>query len=190
MRVRRHLLGSLAMAIVLLAGLTGSAAAGSKPGIYDQGSWDDPINEAACDAGYQIVGYDRGHWKIANATKATNYQFFIFSNDYNGHTKVTNPANGKWVTEDWHGSFSEVHPQMHKDDPNVFTHETVEVGLYTIHKSNGKLAYADPYTVVTRRVFDTLGDGVPGGNELSYTELVNTTDQDFDFCGFLDKTIG
>ena len=189
MRSRWRHLVSIMAAVLLLGAMAGSVSA-SGPGLYDSGSWDNPIDDHnVCDK-YDISGHDYGHWQIENSTKALNYQFFYFTNWYNGHTTVTNPANGKSVTEDWHGIFKEVHAKPHKDDGNVFTYETVEAGLYTITKSNHKVAYADPYLVVTRRDFDTLGDSQPGGQQLSYEELTNTVDQTFDFCVFLDSKIG
>ena len=175
------------MAGLLLFAMAGIAHA--KPALRDQGTYDVPWSDTICDK-YEIEGRDFGHWQIQEATKATNYQFFYYTQWFNGHTRITNPSNGKWLTEDWSGIFKEVNARAHKDDPNVFTFETVETSTYTVTTSRGRTVHAEHPLIVTRRVFDTLGDFQPGGEELEYHELVNTQDQDFDLCALADKLIG
>lgn len=187
MRVRSRRLGSLVMAALLLVAMAGTAQASG--GIYDQGSYDQPWTDTLCDK-YDIEGRDFGHWQIQDATKATGYQFFYYTQWYNGHTKITNPANGKWMTEDWSGIFKEINAKAHKDDPNVFTFETVDASAYRVKNSRGKIVHFEAPLIVTRRVFDTLGDSQPGGQELEYKELINTWDQTFDICALADKVIG
>lgn len=188
MRVRIRRLASLAIAGLLLAALAGTAQA--HPKIVDQGDWDNPWTDTACD-GYVIDGRDWGHWIIEDARKKENYQFFYFSNEYHGHTKVTNPDNGKWFTEDWSGTFKEVHARQFGSNPNVFKYEGKDTGVYRVVNRHGKVVYRDRGTVITQYVFDTLGDFQPGGNVVGDpVELVNTWDPDFDFCALADRLIG
>jgi hypothetical protein len=187
MQVRVSRAGLFAMALVLAAAI--SAPVSAKSTINDAGSYDDPFTDTVCD-GYAVEGRNWGHWQILDATAATNGQFFYFTNWYNGHTKITNPANGKSVTEDWHGVFKEVNAKAQRDNPNVFAFQTVDLATYTMKSARGRLLHAELDLIVISRVFDTLGDSQPGGQELQERELINTTDQTFDFCQVLDQAIG
>ena len=178
MRVRRRHLGSIVLAGLLLVVAAGTAAA--KPTLRDSGSYDNPWTDTFC--GMDVQGRDFGHFEIAEATKATNYQFFYFTNWYNGHTTITNPDTGKWITEDWSGVFKEVCAHPRRDDPNVFDFGTVDTSQYVVKASDGRVLHRESPTVLTKRVFDTFGDSQPGGNELEYREIVNTLDQTFDLC--------
>jgi hypothetical protein len=188
MHVRRRL-GSFGLAIVLLAAMAGVAQAHDKPAVYDNGGWDNTWTDTAC--GYDIDGRDWGHFVILDARAQENYQFFYFSNSYHGHTKVTNPANGKWFTEDWSGTYKEVNARQLGDDPNVFTYQGKDTGTYRVENRRGKVVYRDHGTVITSYLFDTLGDFTPGGTYLADpVEVKNTWNPGFDFCALADKLIG
>jgi hypothetical protein len=186
MRVRRRHLGSIVLAGLLLVVAAGSAAA--RPALRDAGTYDNPWTDTFC--GFDVEGRDFGRFEIAEATKATDYQFFYFTNWYNGHTKITNPANGKWITEDWSGRYQEVGAHQETSNPNVFRFGSTDVAHYVVKSASGDVIHREIDTVVTTRLFDTLGDRQPGGNELEYRELVNTVDQSFDLCAVAKRLIG
>ena len=111
-----------------------------------------------------MVGRNFGRGVILDARAKENYQFFYFTNWYNGHTKVTNPANGKWFTEDWSGIYKEVNARQYGDDPNVFTYEGKDTGKYRITNLHGRVVYRDHGTTINTYVFDTLGDLRPAAH--------------------------
>lgn len=187
MQVRLSRVGPFAVAILLVAAVAGPVSA--KSTIYDSGSYDNPFTDTICDT-YVIEGREFGHWQILDATRATNGQFFYFTSWYNGHTKITNPANGKWITEDWSGVFKEVNARAHRDNPNVFTYQTVDLATYKVKNARGRTLHAEIDLVVASRVYDSLGDSQPGGDQLEYRELINTIDQDFDLCELANQAIG
>jgi hypothetical protein len=184
---RRWLRAAFALAALLALVVPGSAQAYSK--VYEEGEWDNTWTDTAC--GYDIDGRDWGQYVILDARAQENYQFFYFSNRYHGHTKVTNPANGKWFTEDWSGSYREINARQYGDDPNVFAYEGNDTTKYRVADRHGKIVYRDRGTVITSFIFDTLGDSAPGGEYLADpVELKNTWDPDFDFCKLADGLIG
>lgn len=188
MHIRRRRLGSFGLAALLLAALAGTAQAHHK--VYEEGDWSNPWTDTACGT-YEVDGRDWGHYVILDARAQENYQFFYFSNRYNGHTKVTNPANGKWFTEDWSGAYKEINARQYGDDPNVFAYEGKDTGKYRVENRKGKVVFRDHGTVITAYVFDTLGDFAPGGDLVADpVEVKNTWNPDFDFCALADKLIG
>jgi hypothetical protein len=182
---RRHLI-SLALAAMLLAALGGTAQAHSKP--YDESDYSYNGTDTTC-TNYDVQWWNWGHTRTDQATAATNYQFFDFSNLYFGRTIITNPANGKWFAEAWSGFFKEENATVLHDAVDAY--DTKDVGVYAVRNQKGRVVYHDHGTVIQTYVYDTLGDSKPGGNFLQDpVEVKNTWDPDFDFCALADKLIG
>jgi hypothetical protein len=186
MRRRSRRLGSLVLAILMLGVVSGTVAAKSG-NVYDQGSYDNPFTDTFC--GFDVQGREWGRWQVLNATAATNGQFFTYSSSYNGHTTITNPANGKFITEDWSGVFREVNPRPEATNPNVIDYQTIDLGTYKVKSSNGRTLHAEIDFVLTTYVLDTLGDSQPGGVLLDRRELINTTDTSFDLCALATRVL-
>ena len=186
MFARRRLGVSLALSGLLLATVVGNAQAS----IYDRDHWSDHNTYTGVCGGYVVDVSEWGHWKIEDATAATNGQFFYYTSWYNSHNVVSNPNNGKWFTEDKRNKYQEHDATLLYDD--VFAFKGVDVGTYVVRNSKGRIVYRDHGTIVNEGQFDTLGDSAPGGQMLDGypIEISNTWNQGFDFCAFADRLIG
>jgi len=90
------------------------------------------------------------------------------------------------------GVFKELQPKT--QDRQVFTYVTYDVGRFTITDSAGRVLAKETGLVGTSWVFDTGGDGAPGGNVLDeqLTRLSGphpTFAEDFDFCGLVSSQV-
>jgi hypothetical protein len=107
----------------------------------------------------------------------------------------TNTANGKsfsFETSEVSNELSATHV-----DGNVYEFTTIEAGQpFTLRDSSGQAVYRDRGNIRRVITFDTLGDGQPGGNELSET-VVRVSgphpafeSTDAEFCGVIAGLVG
>src|SRR3954453_8914014 len=147
--VKRRLSFALAAAVLANAAVaTGVQASG----VYDQGKWDDRGTDVDC-GGLVIDWHDRGNFIIENATAVSHYQFFRESFWKTFTTVVTNPLNGKTITERYTEYFHEGVPTWL--GKSVLSYRWPSVGTYTIKRANGHFAYADAGLIVTKVVYDS-----------------------------------
>lgn len=92
-----------------------------------------------------------------------------------------NPS-GDFVTVAFHARFLEQKATLVTG--SVYTFRQVENGQFTMRSSDGTRLLRGNYHVKITLVFDTLGDGVPGGIELSSAEVVHENASG-DFCDTL-----
>ena len=76
----------------------------------------------------------------------------------------------------------------------MFTYVTYDVGRFTISDSAGQVLVKEIGRSRTSWVFDTRGDGAPGGDVLDerLTRLSGphpTFAEDFDFCGLVSSQV-
>jgi hypothetical protein len=95
---------------------------------------------------------------------------FLASNRFEYREVITNPETGTSLVIRGKGNFREV--KATQVDGDVYRIRAQTAGQhFVIEDSNGKVVYRDRGLLVFEILFDTLGDDVPGGEELSF-ELV------------------
>jgi hypothetical protein len=142
---------------------------------------------------------DNGHstyWgdeTILDTNPALAGQFFRFTDRYNFRDTLTNPDTGKYVVISGTGIFKELPPKT--EDGQLFTYVAHDVGRVTISDSAGHVLVKQTGLVATSYLFDTGGDGAPGGNVLDeqiyrlsgpHPTFAGT----FDFCGLVSSQVG
>jgi hypothetical protein len=71
------------------------------------------------------------------------------------------------------------------DDPNVYVFTAVEAGTFRMYGTDGNLISQTPGNVKITQVFDTEGDGAPGGIVLDETVVSHGPPVSVDFCEVL-----
>jgi hypothetical protein len=188
-RLHRRIAVALCMASVLAIAVAGAASAGTR----EHGPWTNDFEDHACDAGYVVAGHEDGHSRLLEPTPA-NPEFFRFQTWYGGHTTVTNPANGKSISEEWSGDYREHSIDRQPVGGYVYRYQSTDQATYRIRDSRGRVIYEEHGRIVASYLFDTVGDGSFGQSGGTYledpVELENTWDPTFDFCAFVDDRIG
>lgn len=167
-----------------------------KPGeLYEQGINKEPYTYEDTECGFTIRTDGRvfERYKYYRAPGST--QAFLGHSWYRWHETLTNPATGKKMYASGRGYFREVKATRLYGD--VYEFISLDSGApYTLRDAKGRVVLADRGTIVLRSVQDTLGDGVPGSEELSF-EVVKVLrghfpsyDEDFDFCAIASRLIG
>lgn len=188
MRTKIVLVAVFAALTLALAG--GPSYAGPP---VDRFTYSDSETFTECDGAYEGVSTFSGMVIITDTNPSLDGQFFRFSDHYEFTDVITNPDTGDFVVISANGVVKELQPRS--QDGRVFTYITHDTGMFTIRDSSGNLVIREAGLIETAFEFDTLGDGVPGG-ELLGEELVRTSgphatfDENFDFCGLLDELIG
>jgi hypothetical protein len=95
---------------------------------------------------------------------------FLFSNRFEFREVITNPETGEWLVISGKGNYREVKATQVEGDVYRFRSQTSGQPL-VIEDRNGNVVYRERGLFVFEILFDTLGDDVPGGEELSF-ELV------------------
>ncbi len=155
---------------------------------------------AGTDSGTECGTYTRestfsGWFMIKDATPATNGQFFYFENRVEYADVITNPETGAFLTVTGSSLFKE--SQARLVESSVFTYNTFEVGQpFVVTNMTGKVVLRDVGLIEMSYLFDSLGDGAPGGALLEEPHLVRVAgphpgfEDTFDFCVLADQLIG
>lgn len=112
---------------------------------------------------------------------------------YRFRNVLTNPATGQWLVVRGHELDLEVTARQVDGDVWEFTSQTVGQP-FVIEDSDGNVVLRDRGRSTSRFLFDTLGDGQPGG-ELLEEELTGVSgphpsiDSSFDFCAIATDLI-
>jgi hypothetical protein len=136
-----------------------------------------------------------GKYSISKGTKQTDGEFFRVKQQTTYHGVFTNVATGAYFTNDWHVNFREMPATVVDESGPIVTYQTKESGVWdTIRDSSGTVRYRSAGNLVFQYVFDTGGDGAPGGGEFISEEFVRTSGNwqtwDADFCAIVDELIG
>lgn len=187
-RVRR----ATALAAASLLALTLAAPVMAKP--LDSGRF------SGTDSGTECGTYARestfsGWFVIKDATPATNGQFFYFETRVTYTDVITNPETGAFFTVTGSSLFKE--SQVRLVEGNVFTYNTIEAGQpFVVTDMTGQVVLRDVGLIEVSYLFDSLGDGAPGGALLAEPQLVRVAgphpgfEDTFDFCVLADHLIG
>jgi hypothetical protein len=191
----RRSLGLLAVAALALAFLTapGPALAHNLE-VYDQGHYDDSFSFSYDDCGFpvEVEGRSRGHYRIT-VVPGSDGQAFLADDHYRYRETHTNTDTGDSVVMWGVGHFKE-HRARHVEG-DVWEFIATDTGTPFVVVDHGKVVLRDHGRIYLRALFDTLGDGQPGG-ELLEEEVLKIRGSfpsyhpDFDFCRMLDRLIG
>jgi hypothetical protein len=152
------------------------------------------------DSGTECGSYARestfsGWFIVKDATPATDGQFFYFENRLEYTDVITNPGTGAFFTVTGTELFKEGHARL--VEGAVFTYSTIEVGQpFVVTDMTGKVVLRDVGLIEVSYLFDSLGDGAPGGQLLEEPQLVRVAgphpgfEDTFDFCVLADQLIG
>ena len=152
------------------------------------------------DSGTECGTYARestfsGWFMIKDATPATNGQFFYFESRVTYADVITNPETGAFFTVTGSSLFKESQARLVEGD--VFTYNTIEAGQpFVVTDMTGHVVLRDVGLIEVSYLFDSLGDGAPGGALLEDPQLVRVAgphpgfEDTFDFCVLADQLIG
>lgn len=185
----RRIATAVGLAALLVLGVTGTAMA--KP--YERSSSSESGTDPEfCGAYIQDWTFDT-RWRIDQPKAVSHYQFFDYTLWWTFVSVVTNPVNGKSLTERFTGVHKERNPRILSGyDGVVVRFKITEQGRYTVRNQRGKIVFRDHGLVVGTAVFDTLNDSVPGGEVIGDIVILKDTwrHPDFDICQLADRLIG
>jgi hypothetical protein len=145
------------------------------------------------DCGFTIdfESTNSGHFMVREVEGSGGQAFFGHDN-FQFRNVLTNPETGAFMVVYGHGLFKEF--TARHVDGNIWEFTAHEVGQpFTIEDSEGNLVLRERGRVTFRALFDTLGDGEPGG-ELLEEEITSVSGPhpgiDADFCAIATDLIG
>lgn len=180
-----------------IAALSLTAAPTANAGQLESGTFDDSFSDTFDDCGYDVVeeAHIVGRYTISKGTKQTGGEFFRVHQQAAYEGTLTNVATGAYFTETWKTNFREMPATIVDENGPVVTYQTKESGVWDVLRdSSGKVRYRSAGNLVFSYVFDTGGDGAPGGGEFISEDFVRTSGNwqtfDADFCDIVDDLIG
>jgi hypothetical protein len=183
---------SASLAAASLLALTLAAPVLAKP--LDSGTFSGTDSGTECGA-YARESTFSGWFMIKDATPATNGQFFYFENRVTYTDVITNPETGAFFTVTGSSLFKESRVRL--VEGSVFTYDTIEAGQpFVVTDMTGHVVLRDVGLIEVSYLFDSLGDGAPGGALLAEPQLVRVAgphpgfEDTFDFCVMADQLIG
>jgi hypothetical protein len=163
--------------------------------VYSREHYSNPYSftDDGCDITFDVVGHARGFEVIYNVP-GSDGQAFLDDNRYRYREVWTNPENGRKAYVSGRAHYQELFAtHLHGD---VWKFITSTTGApFTVRNDHGKVVLAEHGRLVTRQIFDTLGDSQPGGELLDEKVLAvhgsfPTWEPDFDFCEMVTQLLG
>jgi|GEM_PF-1501450 hypothetical protein len=190
MRARPAVL-AVAVAAMAVGGMAGPAAAAP----IERGTFEFPDSFTFDDCGFEVAVDEvlAGRYVIKDSTPRTGGQFFQVQQQAWYSAVITRVDTGESITQEWRTTFKEMPATVISDDGDVVRFRTHESGVWdVIRDSSGKVVYRSVGNLVMEYEFDTLGDGVPGGDFLS-EEFVRAAGHwdtlDLDYCAALTELL-
>jgi hypothetical protein len=151
----------------------------------DVGSFDD------CGFTIDFESTETGHFMVREV-EGSGGQAFLGHDNYQFRDVLTNPETGAFMVVHGRGLVKEF--TARHVDGNIWEFTLQDVGQpFTIEDSDGNVVSRDRGRVTFRQLFDTLGDGQPGG-ELLEEEIISVSGPhpsiDTDFCAIATDLIG
>jgi hypothetical protein len=155
----------LTAALACLLAAVPAAAQAQRPYAHDRfsGHFSDSGEECGIPVTYETD--IRVHVMIKEA-RGSDGQAYLGSENVRARTVVTNPVNHRWFVVSRVGANKEVKATHVEGDLWAFRYQQTGV-IFRVTDSQGKLVLMDRGRLVLLAVFDTLGDGQPGGIKLS-----------------------
>jgi hypothetical protein len=181
---RLLLLGAVAAALVV-----GSAPAGARVVVHEHYSGTDVYSYDDCGFTVDVVATFYGH--VVKRVDETG-QAFPTTDALHFRGVNTNPDTGQWFVVSAHGVFHDF--TATPVDGTVYEFTSVEAGQpFVIEDSEGNVIVRDRGALRHTYLFDTLGDGQPGGEFIETTQTVVHGPHpsfDQDFCAIAAELTG
>lgn len=164
--------GALGAAALLAASLPANAA------IIERGTFEDSGSFTFDDCGYTVAVDETisGWFTIGSGTPQTDGEFFRVHQQTAYSGTYTNVKTGEYFTSAWRSNFREMPARIVDADGPIVTYQTKESGVWdTLRDSTGKVRYRSTGNLVFEYIFDTGGDGAPGGGEFLSEEFIRTS---------------
>ena len=186
---RRRGLGAIVGLVVAALLALAAPASGT---VVDSGHYSGTDTFSFDDCGFTIDGETTfsGHFRL----RADNGgQAFYVKDTFSFREVLTNRDTGEWFVIRGHGVFNEVKATLVSG--TVYEFRAVEAGQpFVIEDSSGNVVVRDRGVIRRTALFDTLGDGQPGGILLEEDASVHGPhpgfDPDFPFCELAAELTG
>ncbi len=146
--------------IVVIGLFTPTVAQAAPPYEHTRYSGSDSFTNTICGLDVAVDVEYRGVFTI-RTVKNSGGQAFLAHDNHESVETITNPANGNQLIITTNDVFHEQHAKHVEGDAWMF--EAVNPGTFTLTTPDGTRLLRDRGVVKFRAVFDTLGDGQPGG---------------------------
>ena len=187
--MRRYLVAVVSAGLMSTAVLMPQAAT-AKPVVMEHYSVTDAFSYSDC--GFPVDVEVEGSGLLTIRTVKGSDQAFLGFDNYEFREVHTNAATGEWFVIRGNGLFRDTSATL--IEGNIYEFTIKESGQpFVVEDSSGNVVMRDRGLLQFRAVFDTLGDGEPGGDLLEF-ELVSIhgphPGQDADFCELATDLIG
>ena len=165
--MKNRILRTLALAVAL----TGVAAPAAPAVVVERGHFEDDPYGFSYDCGFPVeaTGVGTGHFRLREGTGKDATAFF--SLDRISFREIhTNPETGKWFSVSGHFTNNEIGAR--RIEGSLFEFRIIKAGpVATIEDSDGDLVSRDRGVLRRTILFDTGGDGEPGGTFVDLVDL-------------------
>lgn len=185
--------GKLTLSVAVAMGLFALGAIPAGATIVEKGRFADEYSETYDDCGFpvQVEGEITGQYRIRQGT-GKNASAFFLRTTFSYREIHTNTDTGEWFVIRAHAVFNEV--KATRVAGTIFKFVRIEAGQpFVVENSAGQVVLRDRGVIRSTILFDTLGDDVPGGNELEFLgAVVRGPHPGFflDFCEIATDLIG
>jgi hypothetical protein len=175
------------LAGLLLTGAPGTAQA-VKPIEREHFEGSDSYDEKQCGLDVHVETTFSGVFSVRPVPGSD--QAFFGHNNYQFTDIITldddNPDTNEFVRVEGNGNFREQKATLlDPAKPNIYQFQAVEAGTFRVYDADGELLLAASGNLKLTAIFDTLGDGVPGGSLLDETVVEHGSPNTPDFCEVL-----
>ena len=189
MRIIRVLRPALVVTLALVVAIPGAAQAA--PVIHEHYAASESFTTEACGFTLNVENEFSGQF-LVREVKGSGGQAYLAMDNYTFRSVQTNADNGKWLVIRGNGTFKEM-TATHVEG-NVWEFTAMDVGQpFVLEDSSGNVVLRDRGRITYRAVFDTEGDGQPGGILLE-EELTGINGPhpglDSDLCPVVTELIG
>jgi hypothetical protein len=180
----------LVVTAVAMAAAVGGAPAGASVVEREHYSFTEEFSDAPCGYPLDVVFTVEGKLVI----RSEDGEAFRVKDTYSFRSVFTNPENGRWFVIRGHATIHDV-KSTHVEG-TIYEFVVNEAGQpLVLEDSEGNVIARDRGNVRHTVLFDTLGDGEPGGEILDEADpdlrgQFPTFDEDFSFCESVDELVG
>jgi hypothetical protein len=182
-----------AAAAIAGVALFASTAVPANATVFEHFTFDVSDQDTFDDCGFTIASDWRFRGSTVIRTVRDTQTLFLAKVGYHGEEIFTNPENGEWFRITYNAVTKEGGP-VEEVSPGVYIYTVREAGVIrSVWDSSGQLVARDRGVVTSRVTFDSGGDDVPGGEELSW-DVVGVSGPhpllDVEFCDIATDLIG
>jgi hypothetical protein len=190
---RRFTGGSWTFAALVVVSVVLVAAIPAGATVYEKARFSDEYSFSYDDCGIpvSVEGVDTGQYRIRQGKGKTASAFFLrITHSY--REVHTNTDTGEWFLIRGHRTFNEV--KARRVEGTIFKFTAIEAGQpFIVENSDGEVVIRDRGVIRYTTLFDTLGDDVPGGEEVEFLGADVRGPHpgfDADFCEIVTDLIG